>query len=106
MNANGRSRIWRNIMKTNTILCTGLLVLGLLCISGIAAAQEDTSGTVLIDDIQPYNGPIGANSPLYGLKLALEDMDESFTPTMLGCFARSFTRLKDRVVPPQNCGAL
>jgi len=67
-------------MKTNTILCTGLLVLGLLCISGIAAAQEDTSGTVLIDDIQSYNGPIGANSPLYGLKLALEDMDESFTP--------------------------
>ena len=35
--------------------------------------------TVLTDDIQPYNGPIGADSPLYGLKLALEDMDESFT---------------------------
>lgn len=66
-------------MKINTILCTGLLVLGLLCLSGIAAAQVDTSGTVLTDDIQPYNGPIGADSPLYGLKLALEDMDESFT---------------------------
>jgi len=66
-------------MKNNTILCTGLFVLGLLCLSGIAAAQEDTSGTVLIDDIQPYNGPIGADSPLYGLKLAFEDMDESFT---------------------------
>jgi hypothetical protein len=66
-------------MKNNTILFTGLLVLGLLCLSGIAAAQEDTSGTVLIDDIQPYNGPIGADSPLYGLKLAFEDMDESFT---------------------------
>jgi hypothetical protein len=66
-------------MKTNTILCTGLLVLGLLCLTSMAAAQEDTSGTVLTDDIQPYNGPIGADSPLYGLKLALEDMDESFT---------------------------
>ena len=71
-------------MKTNTILCTGLLVLGLLCIIGIAAAQQDTSGTdtsgtVLADDIQPYNGPIGADSPLYGLKIALEDIDESFT---------------------------
>jgi hypothetical protein len=66
-------------MKTTTILCTGLLVLGLLCLSSMAAAQEDTSGTVLTDDIQPYNGPIGADSPLYGLKLALEDMDESFT---------------------------
>jgi hypothetical protein len=71
-------------MKYNMIFCTGLLMLGLLCIIGIAAAQQDTSGTdtsgtVLADDIQPYNGPIGADSPLYGLKLALEDMDESFT---------------------------
>ena len=71
-------------MKINTILCTGLLVLGLLCIIGIAAAQQDTSGTdasgtVLADDIQPYNGPIGPDSPLYGLKIALENMDESFT---------------------------
>jgi hypothetical protein len=66
-------------MKNNTIICTGLLMLGLLCIIGIAAAQQDTNGTVLTDDIQPYNGPIGADSPLYGLKIALEDMDESFT---------------------------
>jgi hypothetical protein len=71
-------------MNNNTILCTGLLVLGLLCLSGIAAAQQDasgtnTSGTVLVDDIAPYNGPIAADSPLYGLKLALENMDESFT---------------------------
>jgi len=66
-------------MKTITGICTGLILLGLLCISGIAAAQDDTSGTVLADDIAAYNGPIGADSPLYGLKLALEDMDESFT---------------------------
>jgi len=61
------------------ILCTALVLFGLLCLCGIAAAQDDTSGTVLTDDIQPYNGPIGADSPLYSLKLALEDMDESFT---------------------------
>ena len=63
-------------MKTINGICTGLLVLGLLCISGIAAAQDET---VLTDDIAAYNGPIGADSPLYGLKSALEDMDESFT---------------------------
>jgi hypothetical protein len=61
-------------MKTMTGLCTALLVLGLLCLSGIAAAD-----TVVTDDVEPYNGPIGADSPLYGLKIALEDMDESFT---------------------------
>ena len=71
-------------MKNNTILCMGLLMLGLLCIIGIAAAQQDTSGTdtsgtVLVNDIQPYNGPIGPDNPMYGLKIALENMDESFT---------------------------
>jgi len=62
----------------------GLLVLGLLCFSGIASAREDTqtadiNGTLLTDDIQPYDGPIGADSPLYGLKIAMENIDESFT---------------------------
>jgi Domain of unknown function (DUF5667) len=55
------------------------LLFALICLVGVTAAQEDSAGTVLTDDIQPYNGPIGADSPLYGLKLALEDMDESFT---------------------------
>jgi hypothetical protein len=70
-------------MKTSTGIFTGLLIFGLLCLSGIAAAQEtaaDLNGTIITDDIQPYTGPIGADSPLYGLKLALEDVDESFTP--------------------------
>jgi hypothetical protein len=67
------------MMKTITGIYTGLLVLGLLCLCGIAAAQQEASGTLLTDDIQPYNGPIGADSPLYALKLALEDIDESFT---------------------------
>jgi hypothetical protein len=63
---------------------TGLLVLGLLCLSGIAAAQDspldNTTGLAPADEIQPYDGPIGAGSPLYGLKLAMENIDESFTP--------------------------
>ena len=69
-------------MNTSTGICTALLMFGLLCLCGIVAAQDitaDINGTVLTDDIQPYNGPIGADSPLYGLKLALEDVDESFT---------------------------
>ena len=66
-------------MKTITRIYTALILTGLLCLSGIAAAQEDNSGMILTDDIQSYDGPIGADSPLYGLKLALEDMDESFT---------------------------
>jgi len=56
-----------------------VLLIALIALVGAVAAEEDTSGTVLNDDIAPYNGPIGPDSPLYGLKLALEDMDESFT---------------------------
>lgn len=54
-----------------------VLLFALICLTGVTAAQD--TGTVLTDEIEPYNGPIGADSPLYGLKLALEDMDESFT---------------------------
>ena len=66
-------------MKTFKGISTALLVLSLLCLTGTAAAQDDTQATVVTDDISPYDGPVGPGSPLYGLKLALEDMDESFT---------------------------
>jgi hypothetical protein len=78
--AGAQAGIGRITMKKYLFGSVLVLLFALLCLTGIAAAQEDTSGTVLTDDIQPYNGPIGADSPLYGLKLALEDMDESFTP--------------------------
>ncbi len=55
------------------------LTIAVAILACAVAAQEETSGTVLIDDIEPYSGPIGADSPLYALKLALEDIDESFT---------------------------
>ncbi|HDR74219.1 MAG TPA: hypothetical protein ENN85_09990 [Methanoculleus sp.] len=55
-------------------LCT----LALLCMAGAAAAQEQTE-TVFLDDVQPYNGPIGPGNPLYGLKIAFEDLDLAFT---------------------------
>jgi len=42
------------------------LLFALLCLVGSVAAEE--SGTVLTDDIEPYNGPIGADSPLYELR--------------------------------------
>jgi hypothetical protein len=63
---------------------TALIVaLAVICMAGAAAAQEDTGtgtdGFVIVDDVKPYDGPIGPGSPLYGLKIAFEDLDESFT---------------------------
>jgi hypothetical protein len=60
----------------------GLVALGLLCtIVGTVAADNTTStqGMQLVDDIQPYNGPIGANNSMYGLKIAFENLDDFFT---------------------------
>jgi len=61
---------------------TGIFVFALLCMTGTAAALEDTTdsnGTIITGDIEPYTGSIGPGSPLYGLKIAFEDLDESFT---------------------------
>ncbi|MCK9579635.1 MAG: DUF5667 domain-containing protein [Methanoregula sp.] len=79
-------------MKINLIILAGIITLALLCSVGIVAAEDtvttaettatgaqDMSGSAVIDEIPPYDGPIGADSPLYGLKLAWEDFDESFT---------------------------
>jgi hypothetical protein len=71
-------------MKNTQIIFAGIVVIALLLSVGTVAALEDNSTAVkgadnVSDDIEPYNGPIGADSPLYGLKLAMEDLDETFT---------------------------
>jgi len=71
-------------MKNTQFILGGILVIALLCSIGTVAALDDNStgaqGTgYILDDIAPYNGPIGAGSPLNGLKLAMEDLDETLT---------------------------
>ena len=71
-------------MKNTHIILGTLLVVALLCSVGTAAALDDNAtgaqGTGDIsNEIAPYNGPIGADSPVYRLKLAMEDLDETFT---------------------------
>jgi len=36
-------------------------------------------GSGIDDEIASYDGPVGPGNPLYGLKVAFEDLDESFT---------------------------
>ena len=70
-------------IRCNARFCilVGLMVLGVLCTIGNAAADNTTGtqGMQPVDTIQPYNGPIGADSSLYGLKIAFENLDEAFT---------------------------
>jgi hypothetical protein len=65
----------------------GIILLLVIWSAGVAVRAEDTtpvptetpSEIVITDDVQPYFGPLGPDSPLYGLKLALENLDEAFT---------------------------
>ena len=71
-------------MKNTQIILGGILVTALLMGIGPVAALDNTpageQGTGdITDDIMPYNGTIGADSPVYGLKIAMEDLDETFT---------------------------
>ncbi|HEX7576260.1 MAG TPA: DUF5667 domain-containing protein [Candidatus Methanoperedens sp.] len=64
----------RGILKVGMIM----LIMGFaLNIIGIARALDTTED--LVDDIGEYNGSVGPDNALYGLKLAFENIDESFT---------------------------
>ena len=79
----------------------GIFVLALLCMAGAVAAQEDTGtgtdGIVIVDDVKPYDGPIGPGSPLYGLKIAFEDLDESFTTNETERFSKQMDNARLRL---------
>jgi hypothetical protein len=68
------------MMKTRFGILFSLVALALLGGVGIAAAAPANSAvTQAMDTIAPYNGPIGPGNSLYGLKIAFENLDESFT---------------------------
>ncbi|HVP96951.1 DUF5667 domain-containing protein [Methanoregula sp.] len=68
-------------MNTRIGVLLALVALGLCCAIGPAIA--DDNGTVQglpgAYDIQPYTGSIGPDSSLYGLKLAFENLGDTFT---------------------------
>ncbi len=69
------------------ITIIGIMVLAVAwCAAGVVSAEDLTpvptptpSEIVITDDVEAYFGPLGPGSPLYGLKLALENLDEAFT---------------------------
>ncbi|PWB54854.1 MAG: hypothetical protein C3F06_03520 [Candidatus Methanoperedenaceae archaeon] len=65
-------------MNTIRLTVTGIILLA-FTLNIIGSAQEDRSPDELVDDIEEYNGSIGPDNALYGLKLAFEGLDESFT---------------------------
>lgn len=72
-------------MKIPSLILAGIIALALFCMAGTATAGtaetgvQDSPDAIEFEDLPPFDEPIGADSPLYGLKLAWEDLDESFT---------------------------
>lgn len=69
-------------MNMRNITLAAIILLALaFTISVIGAAQENqtSNATDLVDDIEEYDGSIGPGNALYGLKIAFENIDESFT---------------------------
>jgi hypothetical protein len=64
----------KGILKAGMILMILCFVLNII---GIASASDGEDN--LVDDIEEYNGSVGPDNALYGLKLAFESIDESFT---------------------------
>jgi TolA-binding protein len=67
------------LMKIQFGLIACCIVLVLAGGTGVAAAATNATQTGQAATIAPYNGPIGPGNSLYGLKLAFENIDESFT---------------------------
>jgi len=65
-------------MNIIRLTVTGIILLA-FTLNIIGSAQEERSPDELVDDIEEYNGSIGPDNALYGLKLAFEGLDESFT---------------------------
>jgi len=70
-------------MRKTYLIPGGMILIVLLCGIGAAAVQENSASPpgvdIVSDDIKPFEGTIGADNPLYGLKIAMEDLDETFT---------------------------
>jgi hypothetical protein len=69
--------------QKQVLLFGGILIAFLFMTGTVAALEDNSSGgmreSISQEDIAPYQGPISADSPLYGLKIAMEDLDETFT---------------------------
>ena len=71
-------------MNTRQIILSGIVIIALLSVTGTVVAQENIPATATghgsdLGASGPDNGPIGPGNPLFGLKVAMENLDETFT---------------------------
>jgi len=69
-------------MKPNRMMPRAMVLLALIfsvLLCSVSAQTVVSTDSQLVDDIPEYQGTLGPDSIFYGLKLALENLDEAFT---------------------------
>ncbi|HWR26744.1 MAG TPA: DUF5667 domain-containing protein, partial [candidate division Zixibacteria bacterium] len=61
------------------LMISAVILLGLTFTISTGMAQAEDKIKDIVDDIKPYDGSTGPGSALYGLKIAFENMGETFT---------------------------
>jgi len=62
-------------MNSRQIILAGMIIIALLSVTGTVSAQGNSSAAAHVPD----TGSIGPGNPLFGLKVAMENLDETFT---------------------------
>lgn len=86
-------------MKKITLAAIILFALA-FTISVVGAAQENQTSNAtedLVDDIEPYEGSMGPGNALYGLKIAFENIDETFTFNASEKLGKQVTHARQRI---------
>ncbi len=69
-------------MKQNRMMPRAMMLLALIfsiLFCSVSAESVVSTDSQLVDDVPEYHGSLGPDSIFYGLKLALENLDEAFT---------------------------
>jgi hypothetical protein len=84
VHVNKRRMLVKRMMKSRQIVFAGIIIVALLSSTGIVVALGNSSaaaqglGNISITSIYGKD-PFGPQSPMFGLKIAMEDLDETFT---------------------------
>ncbi len=71
-------QIYRKYLMMSGVILLGLILTISTGMAQVSPTPEDKMKNI-VDDIKPYEGSIGPGSALYGLKIAIENMGETFT---------------------------
>lgn len=91
--------VWPILRGTDMIKKIFTLIVATLLLVAVIPASVAAS-----EDVQPYNGWIGADSPLYGMKLWFQGVDESLSGNANAKMVKQMAHAQERLSEAQAMG--